>query len=482
MEKQITDLETQVNQLKSDLVPLKQKWLLKEVEREQQVFLLSDPKLSTYYKKTVSKLSASFQALFIMQSGLISQEAGAILSITGKTSSLQSQGESIFNTLVKVNYFFSIVTSILGGIGGFFNPIAYVSPVLQIVDIALSAGQAGMEEKKKETADKALNGVTPRSLEKIAEYIARTLTYRYREQIALLTEKGASSFANAGVIRLLNVLLNGYYEGKGNNAVEALLTTISTIKTKHGPKIPILGELPFVSEKLSTVNHSDKDLTQDILYRKVGKYTEDSVTKERKYYSNDKKKEVEGKNGVSYYTYSYPEAPHTDANKAGYILTDTVPSYMTLDVTPRGPVSLISSGIAINTPPSIELQTQLQGNLISTATFKQIDQLHETSNVYKSQQELLTQQLQQEKSERARVTQELELFKQKLVGMEQQFNQQILLLQQQMELQQAQMEEVMKMLHIQKDPKAVGLFTETEQKRRSLFPFGSDIKVKNEKL
>ena len=288
-------------------------------ERQQ---LLEHPcsQVRIYYKSLLTGLCSVLEAIFILQSSvqLIKPNLGIATKISGQQAKLGALTQKFKDN----PHFFSgarewllgvarIVKDSTVEIAGCLKPLAGLLPAGGgVVQSGVTALQEFTDQEKIDKAGKAYKGLTVKTIEKIADAIARKIARAYEEQILLLSEKGAEDFAECAVVRLLGALLNGHVKNSEDFATSAW-TAIRLLKFDQNQQT-LLGliSIPLTSNALEL---KDKSLlgsfSEDVLYRQCGiAYFKHG----KKYcYSNDRK--------LARNKRPLPDKPETYACKIGYM-------------------------------------------------------------------------------------------------------------------------------------------------------------------
>lgn len=169
-----------------------------------------------------------------------------------------------------------------------------ISPFLAAIPYAGGALQAAVDKSIKASdridlnvSREVLMGQTMRSIDKIADEIAREFTFAFRDIILKLSEDGAKKFAEAGALGVIALILNGEVEDLQFFSEEAVfvmrVSEVQSYSTILGVEIPWTQGLLIVQEGL------DLKCTADDLYRLSGVAVFEDIEgqKEWTYYSND---------------------------------------------------------------------------------------------------------------------------------------------------------------------------------------------------
>lgn len=311
----IEEQEALVDTLNAYLGQLKSERREKQrISKEQKLLLNRKDQTSAFYQTFLTELCSSLQVILILQNNLnlINPVQGQITTISNKQ---EKYGQLIGavtedpTKLTKAYQWLMAGKDHIIGVANMIKPaLSLLSTEALSVDIIspiLDIAQKGSDQKKLGKAKSAYCGLTTKTLEKMADAIARKITFAYEEQIQLLSFNGAMRFAECGVLRIIAALFNGYLEASDEFANQAWLA-IRSLKTDHNASV--LGiEIPYSNKKLQSKKNKDVYFTEDDLYRLSGiAYKDEEGT--RLCFSNDRKK----KSFIS-------DAVVTKANQVGYM-------------------------------------------------------------------------------------------------------------------------------------------------------------------
>lgn len=261
------------------------------------------PQVQAFYDSFLTNLSASLLALFLLRNSqkLVKAESGTILDITkqGKNSygGLFSGVESgIDLTKSAVGFIPTIVEKLpklIPQAAKFLKAISagvpFISGVATVLKVGVTHGIKMHEEKQLANTDDLMLGLTPKGLEKIAYYLAFGVTRTYVQQINLLTEEGATTFAVCGVRRILIGLLNGETQHEKYGFDAAVITILRLSSVSQNP-IKLFGiPIPWTHAKLKA--HGDLEVTENELYKYCGVLYRDANQNEQRYINTIKEKE-----------------------------------------------------------------------------------------------------------------------------------------------------------------------------------------------
>lgn len=331
-------LNHQIKALEEHLKPISQYWKAKEKIKKERAFLeKSGKEVAIYFKTLRAELCSAFYAIFILRTDFIKREEGtansfkAGLSKGSTVANVTNIGASVINPIANN---LDAIASGVSKAGTFLgsaclklasSKIIQVGNAVPILGVATTAAKmaadfavATLDKRALAAANHQLLGFTPKLLEKLADEIARRLTFIYFEQINLLTLKSAERFAECSVGRILTGLFNDKIHG--DSFVEDSLLTVRTYDVKQAKikweALQLSFGIPLRHERLKTKFHTK--VTEDKLHRKAGIYLE--TKNEKIYFSNDAgKANFDAKVGKTY------------ADEVGYIKLESIPLNMTRD-------------------------------------------------------------------------------------------------------------------------------------------------------
>lgn len=240
---------------------------------------LTNPKncqVKNYYETLLSNLCASFQSIALVNtpSSILQKESEKITQISniGNRSnkiikdSHTSLFSSIWNHLCNAGNHIVEITSLLKPLT---QLIPQEIPIVGAIPSAINAiANINSRSKIKNTED-AFKGLTPKKLERIADEIARKITFTYEEQISLLSEDSAQKLALNASECITAALFNGQIKDGENLVIYAWLS-IRNLKNSYNTKVPLLGyQIPFTKEPLYSTDGKQKFTASD-LYHKSG--------------------------------------------------------------------------------------------------------------------------------------------------------------------------------------------------------------------
>jgi hypothetical protein len=359
-EQELSDLKERMAMLKKSLEPIFEYQKTKEgIKRERERLLhKKSQQIATYYRTSSLQLCSSFHAIYLYRSGIIKFKHGEPNAIKSKLSTISSVAANTSKAAPFVSSFLNNMANIASAAEkvakylGIASLQVFSSELMDITQSVPIYGAVGavvkqaaelwveiLDRRALHSANQQLLG-SPRLLEKLADEIARKMSFLYEEQIDLLTIESAKLFAECGVIRILAGLFNDQIHA--NSFISDALTTVRSIEITQAQikstALQMAIEIPFRHQRLNANYETKADITEDKLYRKTGLYLEENGR--RTYFSNDKKNTV-GKT----LEISCKDALETFASEVGYIRTDLVPPsvIMTPDKTKLGPQQLNNS-------------------------------------------------------------------------------------------------------------------------------------------
>lgn len=237
------------------------------------------PQVQAFYNSFLANLSGSFLALFLLQNSL-----GLIKAKPGTISAKKKQGSNINSS---VSSEIGSSTNLAKDVLGLLPTIATTAPQ--------SIPQATNFLQEISSHIPFINGavtfdLTPKLIEKIAYYLAFVVTHAYVEQIKLLTQKGARSFAECGVNRIVIGLLNGQmsqYQEHGIGTASLVTLRLSSVSQNRKKLFGI--EIPWTHAPLDA--HQSLKVTENQLYKYCGVCYVDSDRSIQQYINKDKKRE-----------------------------------------------------------------------------------------------------------------------------------------------------------------------------------------------
>lgn len=285
-----------------------------QIQLEQKKLLRRNDQVTAYYQTFLTELCSSLQAILILQNRLklIQPDHAKITKISNKQNKCGRLLETAKRDPNKVEKAYQWMMALKDQVVGVAE---YAKPLLSLIPYGIGNAcnkgvdllQKANDQTKLSHTKAAYRGLTVKTLEKMADAIARKITFAYKEQILLLSSKGAIQFAECGVLRVVAALLNNYIESSDQFATQAWLA-IRGLRADQNAKF--LGiEIPFTHRKLDAKNQKDH-FTEDALYRRPG-IAYKKKKNEYVYFSNDKK------NGQKS---PFPDAVVTKAHKLGYML------------------------------------------------------------------------------------------------------------------------------------------------------------------
>lgn len=284
---------------------------------EQKLLLDKNNHVTKYYQTFLTELSSSFQAIFILQNHLklIDPVQGKVTNISNKQDKIGIALDSTkdkANAVEKASQILLTIKDQFVGVAKYAVPFLKLCPVLNEACDAIGAGidviQKLNDQNKLKESKTVFRGLLIKDIEKIADAIARKISFAYEEQILLLSEEGAIHFAESGVTRIIAALFNGYIDSRENFALQAWLA-IHIIETTQSATFLDYFEIPFVQKKLPSKSDENSYYISDDLYRLCGIAYENSDNNWARY-SND-----EINNGEK----PLPNSLTTNAKKFGYM-------------------------------------------------------------------------------------------------------------------------------------------------------------------
>lgn len=329
---QLERLEGQVKNVHAALEALqtdrKRKLL---IQGERQKLLERRDQVTHYYQKFLKELSFALQAVMLLQNSLrlIEPNTGRIATIANKQQKYGKLVEACQDPHVasRVGRFFGTVSDY------FIEYVDYAKVAASCIpfEIVSSAVEKGLDfsrkvhdESKLAKSSAAFAGVTQRQLEKIADEIARKLSFAYEEQILLLDDHGAIQFAECGTLRVIAALFNGYISNPDTLISDVILAIRRLEVNQEKQILHGLVEIPFTTIYLKNKTNKEICYTEDFLYRQSGIAFQKN---ERwRFYSNDKKG----------HDHPYPHKTKTYASKIGYmhVTEEEWEKHFRLSVTP----------------------------------------------------------------------------------------------------------------------------------------------------
>lgn len=276
----------------------------------------------SFYKTLLTRLSAYFATILILNTDLVEVQKHAILDLVLEQQQPGWLQPCLFN-LVKLTEVASRLTSNLAFIPNVGWIIDSVSSCVHTISTSV---ETKIEEKIISDGCSVLSGYSITGLDKLTNQIALFVTLAYEEQIELLTINGAATFANTGASKIMAGLLNGYIS-PGETMQTDLLTVLHNVK-QSSHKVPLI-RMSFGVQTVEVKNKADKGITDDMLYRGPGCRVRVGNTHHWLYYSNDDS--------------PLSSIKKTFAAKVGYIKTAVFVDAMSLDLERRGPKSVINN-------------------------------------------------------------------------------------------------------------------------------------------
>lgn len=282
-----------------------------KIKQEQEKLLARKDQVTAFYQTFLTQLCSSLQAILILQSkiSLIKPIQGVATNISNKQTKFGSFLEIASKDTSKVDEAFKWLNAIKDhaiGVTGCLKPLIPLIPN-KIAKIICEKGvnllEIANDKGKVKNTNDAFHGLTVKTLEKIADAIARKLAFAYEGQIQLLSNKGAILFAEGGVLRIVAALFNGYIKTSSQFATEAWLAIRRLETIQNATFLGI--EIPFTHRRLES-NDKKRWYKADELYRRTGITYFDCTWV---CYSNDK---IQGKPPL-------PKALVTKAKKLGYM-------------------------------------------------------------------------------------------------------------------------------------------------------------------
>lgn len=208
-------------------------WRAKQaIKSEQQELLTADLAVSTFYQTFRSRLSGLFLALFLIQNseGLIDGDR-KIFKLTRTVNSMASALEIAENStgfLAKVmdidpdsiakaweflakcgGEIANVVTKASSCLSKASSCLPVASLAIEGVHKLCSIGINFYEKGKVNQSKQAFVNLTPKSLEKMADAVARRVTKSSIQPLRLLEKSGSIEHAKNAALRVLTLLLNG---------------------------------------------------------------------------------------------------------------------------------------------------------------------------------------------------------------------------------------------------------------------------------
>lgn len=284
-----------------------------KIKLQQEKLLKRNDQVTVFYQTFLTELCSSLQIILILQNNikLIEPSQGKVTKISNKQNKFGMLIETARrdpNKIEKAYQWMIAIKDHVVGVAEIAKPFLSLIPyeIGSVANVAVDFIQKTNDQNKLSKTKAAYRGLTVKTLDKMADAIARKMAYAYQEQILLLSADGAVHFAECGVLRLIAALFNGYIESSEHFASQAWWAIRSFWTYQNAKFLGI--EIPLTQRKLEANNKKDY-YTGDELYRRAG-VAYQKVKHEWVYFSNDKKNSGEP---------PFPEAVATKADQFGYM-------------------------------------------------------------------------------------------------------------------------------------------------------------------
>ena len=329
----IEEQQSLVNNMNEYLSKLEKERRVKvQISKEQKSLLKRKDQVTAFYQTFLTELCFSLQAILTLQNNLklIDPSHGRATKISNK----QEKCGSLLGAVKKDPSKLAIATQYIKagkdhllGIADLIKPalpvlagnaqnflnlaastvtvLGAVTPLIgPVIDFFVKSNDRDKLDQSKEV----FRGLTTKTLEKMADAIARKITFAFEEQIQLLSYEGAIGFAECGVLRIIAALFNGYLD-PSEDFVSQAWRAICSLKTDHNYTLVGI-EIPFLNRKLQSIKNKDSYFTEDELFRLPGVAYKDKEGR-KCCFSNDA---VYPENKSP-----FPDSPVTKAKEIGYM-------------------------------------------------------------------------------------------------------------------------------------------------------------------
>lgn len=252
---------------------------------ERESIMAASPQAKAYYQTLFSELAGALLSVYLLQNQLhlIQGQTGQVMAVANTMS--YTQDGMLANLAKQQPTAFQKAWRTLNGMAQ--HSLAVFNQVKSALSVAKAIPQAGAvlgpvvegikmisgelvdkaEQTKLGELGKGFSGISPKTLEKMADAAARKLSLVYRQQIALLEPDNARCFANAAVTRIIAGLFHGHF----TEDIDFALQVVRVLREVPAKAInsSLLGiEIPFTTKSLVTLK--GKAFTEDKLYRRSG--------------------------------------------------------------------------------------------------------------------------------------------------------------------------------------------------------------------
>lgn len=284
---EINELKTHQDALKQITANLKEKVAFKAKVHNFLEHHSAHPQVQAFYDTFLTQTSASFLALFLLQNsmGLIAAEPGTILDKTkqgNSQSNLLVSAENGINWTLKASGLLTIIAqnapSLIQRAAAFLKNAATTLPIIggiaAVAKIGIDKTIQVQEKRTLAYTDAYMSSLTPKVIEQIAYYLAFRTTFAYVNQIKLLTQQGAHTFAECGVNRLIIGLLNGEMNQYQQYGIGTAALATLRLSSVHQNRKKLFGiDIPWTRATLDAL--PGLTVTENQLYKYCGIFYRD---------------------------------------------------------------------------------------------------------------------------------------------------------------------------------------------------------------
>lgn len=283
LEEKIFIQQKSIEAIQKGLRTIKSQRLLKEKISAEQLHLLNhkNKQVKLYYQTLLSNVCGFFQLIGLANNpqSIIKLQRGKCTELANNVEKLKSLAEGKADNL-------ATLWNVICSTGDHFieyaemsKPIFNKIPGGSILATGIEKILESSETKKIKRTNQLFRGMTSKKLEKIGDEIARKITFSYEEQILLLSEDSAITFAECASQCIAGALMNGQLTEQENLVTQAWLS-VRILKTTHNATIPLLGiALPWTNKSLLGSDNKSFYTAQD-LYLNTGVAIVDGNKKE----------------------------------------------------------------------------------------------------------------------------------------------------------------------------------------------------------